>query len=83
LEVLVFYRARQLQYAAQTRSARTDYSHARLQEILGGPVGRISPMYDSRNLTQGWNCRGPAKYRDHQLDTGTEEMAHVEMVSTD
>lgn len=30
----------------------------------------------------GWNCRGPAKYRDMLLDIGTEEMAHVEMIAT-
>jgi Mn-containing catalase len=33
-------------------------------------------------LFQGWNCRGPAKYRDLLLDIGTEEIAHVEMLST-
>jgi Mn-containing catalase len=33
-------------------------------------------------LFQGWNCRGPAKYRDMLLDIGTEEIAHVEMLST-
>jgi Mn-containing catalase len=40
---------------------------------------------DQRNddvLFQGWNCRGPAKYRDMLLDIGTEEIAHVEMPST-
>jgi Mn-containing catalase len=33
-------------------------------------------------LFQGWNCRGEQKYRDMLLDIGTEEMAHVEMLST-
>ena len=33
-------------------------------------------------LFQGWNCRGPAKYRDMLLDIGTEEIAHVEMLAT-
>jgi Mn-containing catalase len=33
-------------------------------------------------LFQGWNCRGPAKYRDMLLDIGTEEISHVEMLST-
>ena len=27
------------------------------------------------------NCRGPEKYRDMLLDIGTEEIAHVEMLS--
>lgn len=33
-------------------------------------------------MFQGWNCRGPAKYRDMLLDIGTEELAHVEMLAT-
>jgi Mn-containing catalase len=33
-------------------------------------------------LFQGWNCRGPAKYRDMLMDIGTEEIGHVEMLAT-
>src|SRR3954451_25076446 len=33
-------------------------------------------------LVQGWNCRGPAKYRDMLMDIGTEEIGHVEMLAT-
>jgi len=33
-------------------------------------------------LFQGWNCRGPAKYKDMLMDIGTEEIAHVEMLAT-
>jgi Mn-containing catalase len=33
-------------------------------------------------LFQGWNCRGPAKYRDMLMDTATEEIGHVEMIAT-
>jgi Mn-containing catalase len=32
-------------------------------------------------MFQGWNCRGPAKYRDMILDIGTEEISHVEMLA--
>jgi len=32
-------------------------------------------------LFQGWNCRSSDKYRDMLLDIGTEEIAHVEMLS--
>jgi Mn-containing catalase len=32
-------------------------------------------------LFQGWNCRGPEKYRDMLRDIGTEEIAHIEMLS--
>jgi Mn-containing catalase len=33
-------------------------------------------------LFQGWNCRGPAKYKDMIMDIGTEEIGHVEMLAT-
>src|SRR5215218_9960794 len=33
-------------------------------------------------LFQGWNCRGPRKYRDMLLDIGTEDASHVEMLAT-
>src|SRR4028118_1163260 len=33
-------------------------------------------------LFQGWNCRGPQKYKDMIMDIGTEEIAHVEMLAT-
>lgn len=75
----VFYRVRQLQYSA--RPERPDPVFAfKLQEILGGQWGEISMMMSY--LFQGWNCRGAAKYRDLLLDVGTEEISHVEMVST-
>jgi Mn-containing catalase len=75
----MFYRIRQLQYNA--RPDRPDPLYARkLQEVLGGQWGEISVMMTY--LFQGWNCRGPAKYRDMLLDIGTEEIAHVEMLST-
>lgn len=33
-------------------------------------------------LFQAWNARGPKKYRDMLLETGTEELAHIEMLAT-
>ena len=33
-------------------------------------------------LFQAWNARGPSKYRDMLLETGTEEIGHVEMLAT-
>ena len=45
-----------------------------------GQWGEISVMMSY--LFQGWNCRGPAKYRDMILDIGTEEIGHVEMLAT-
>ena len=51
----------------------------RLQEPLGGQWGEISVMM--MYMFQGWNCRGPAKYRDMLLDIATEEIGHVEMLT--
>jgi Mn-containing catalase len=74
----MFFRVKELQY--QAKPERPDPLYARrLQEILGGQFGEMSVMM--AYLFQGWNCRGPEKYRDMLLDIGTEEIAHVEMLS--
>jgi Mn-containing catalase len=52
----------------------------KMQELVGGAFGEMTVMM--QYLFQGWNCRGPAKYRDMLLDIGTEEIGHVEMVAT-
>src|SRR3954447_9298349 len=36
----------------------------------------------SQYLFQAWNFRGPARYKDMLLNTGTEEIGHVEMLAT-
>ena len=51
-----------------------------LQELLGGHYGEVTVMM--QYLLQGWTCKGEAKYRDMLLDIGTEEIGHVEMLST-
>lgn len=75
----MFYHDKRLQYNA--RPERTDPVYAKkLQEVLGGQFGEITVTMQYQ--FQGWNCRGPAKYRDLLLDVGTEEIAHVEMLAT-
>src|SRR4051794_30146161 len=75
----MFFHDKRLQYNA--KPDRPDPLYARkLQEILGGQWGEITVAM--QYLFQGWNCRGPMKYRDMLLDIGTEEMAHVEMLAT-
>jgi len=74
----MFFRVKELQY--QARPERPDPLYAKkLQEILGGQFGEMTVMM--AYLFQGWNCRGPEKYRDMLLDIATEEIAHVEMLS--
>jgi Mn-containing catalase len=75
----MFYHDKHLQYNAMPERSDPVYAK-KLQEVLGGQWGEISVMM--QYLFQGWNCRGPAKYRDMLLDIGTEEIAHVEMLST-
>lgn len=75
----LFFHDKRLQYHA--KPDRPDPVYAKkLQEVLGGTFGEMTVMM--QYLFQGWNCRGPAKYRDLLLDVGTEEIAHVEMLAT-
>jgi len=75
----VFYHVKELQYNA--RPERPDPIYAKqLQELLGGQFGEISVAM--QYLFQGWNTRGDGKYRDLLMDTGTEELAHIEMLAT-
>lgn len=75
----MFSRTNRLQYNARPECPDPAYARM-LQEVLGGQWGEISVMMSY--LFQGWNCRGPAQYRDMILDIGTEEIGHVEMLAT-
>jgi Mn-containing catalase len=75
----VFFHTKQFQYNAKPDNPDPIFAK-QMQELLGGQWGEISVMMTY--LFQGWNCRGPAKYRDMLLDTATEEIAHVEMIAT-
>src|SRR4051812_24313113 len=75
----MFRRMNRLQYHA--KPDRPDPLYAKkLQELIGGQWGEMSVAM--QYFFQGWNCRGPAKYRDMLLDIGTEEIGHVEMLAT-
>src|SRR3978361_1939574 len=52
----------------------------KFQEILGGQFGEMTVMM--QYMFQGFNCRIPGKYKDMIMDIGTEEIGHVEMLST-
>jgi len=75
----MFYHVKELQYNAKPDQPDPVYAK-KLQEVLGGQFGEITVMI--QYLFQGWNCRGEQKYRDMLLDIGTEEIAHVEMLTT-
>src|SRR4028119_399309 len=75
----MFYHKKPLQYYKRPEKPDAVYAK-KIQELIGGQFGEMSVMM--QYLFQGWNCRGPQKYRDMLLDIGTEEIAHVEMLST-
>lgn len=75
----MFYHKKQLQYFTPPQNPDPVYA-MKMQELIGGSFGEMTVMM--QYLFQGWNCRGPAKYRDMLLDIGTEEIGHVEMLAT-
>lgn len=74
----MFFHVKELQYDAKPERPDPVYAK-RLQELIGGKFGEMTVMMTY--LFQGWNSRGPEKYKDMLLDIGTEEIAHVEMLS--
>ena len=75
----MYFHTQQLQYHAKPEKADALFA-AKLQEIIGGQFGEMTVMM--QYLWQGWNCRIPGKYKDLIMDIGTEEIGHVEMLTT-
>ncbi|OLO40710.1 manganese catalase [Alkalihalophilus pseudofirmus] len=75
----MFYHIKELQYHAKPECPDPIYAK-KLQEVLGGQFGEISVAL--QYLFQGWGYRGEDKYKDLLMDTGTEELAHIEMLAT-
>jgi Mn-containing catalase len=75
----MFYTDGKLQY--KVRVDRPDPCFARLlQQAIGGAEGKLRLVL--QYFFQAWGCRGPQKYREMLLATGTEELAHLEMLAT-
>jgi Mn-containing catalase len=75
----MFYHDNSLQY--QVRVDKPNPAFAKLlQQAIGGIEGEIRVCL--QYLFQAWGNRGPNKYRDMLLDTGTEEISHIEMLCT-
>jgi Mn-containing catalase len=68
-----------LQYHVRVERPNPVFARA-LQQAIGGVQGEIRVCL--QYLFQAWGARGPAKYRDLLLETGTEEMGHIEMLAT-
>jgi Mn-containing catalase len=79
MEVLMFKHVDYLQF--QARPEKPDaLLAAKMQELVGGQFGEMTVMM--QYLWQGWNCRVPGKYKDMIMDIATEEIGHVEMLTT-
>lgn len=74
----MYYTDGKLQYPVEVEKPDPRFARM-LQQAIGGVEGeiRVSMQY----FFQGWACRDP-KYRDMLLSTATEEIAHIEMLST-
>ncbi len=75
----MFYHDKNLQYTVRVDTPNPVFAKM-LQQAIGGVEGEIRVMM--QYLFQAWGQRGPTKYRDMLLETGTEEIGHIEMLST-
>lgn len=75
----MFYHDGKLQYPVRVEKPNPQFAKL-LQQAIGGVEGEIRVCL--QYLFQAWNSRGPKKYRDMLLETGTEEIAHIEMLAT-
>ena len=75
----MFYHDKELQYKVRVTKPNPVFARM-LQQAIGGIEGEIRVCL--QYMFQAWGSRGPAKYRDMLLETGTEEMAHIEMLAT-
>jgi Mn-containing catalase len=75
----MFYHDNKLQYPVRVDTPNPVFARM-LQQAIGGVEGEIRVML--QYLFQSFGSRGPTKYRDMLLETGTEEIAHVQMLCT-
>lgn len=75
----MFYHDGELQYEVKVEKPNPQFAKM-LQQAIGGIEGEIRVCL--QYLFQAWGSRGPDKYRDMLLETGTEEMAHIELLAT-
>lgn len=68
-----------LQYPVKVDKPNPVFAKA-LQQAIGGVQGEIRVCL--QYLFQAFGARGPKKYRDMLLETGTEEISHIEMLAT-
>ena len=75
----MFYHDNKLQYPVRVATPNPVFAKM-LQQAIGGVEGEIRVML--QYLFQAFGARGPVKYRDMLMETGTEEIGHVQMLAT-
>jgi len=77
----MYYTDGRLQYPVRVDTPSPLFAKM-LQQAIGGVEGEIRVMM--QYLFQAWSRRGPEneRYRNMLLSTGTEEIAHIEMLAT-
>lgn len=75
----MFYHDNKLQYPVRVETPNPVFAKM-LQQAIGGVEGEIRVML--QYLFQSFGARGPVKYRDMLMETGTEEIGHIQMLAT-
>ncbi|HWM64056.1 MAG TPA: manganese catalase family protein [Solirubrobacterales bacterium] len=75
----MFKHTKQLAFKVRVDKPNPVYAKM-LQQAIGGVEGEIRVCL--QYMFQGWGFRGPDRYRDMLLNTGTEEIGHIEMLAT-
>jgi Mn-containing catalase len=75
----MFHHHRELAYTVRVDRPNPVFARM-LQQAIGGPEGEMRVM--NQYLFQAWGTRGPKRYRDMLLATGTEEIGHIEVLAT-
>ena len=75
----MFFHHKELAYTVRVDKPNPVFARM-LQQAIGGPEGELRVM--TQYLFQGFSYRGSDKYRDMMISTGTEEIGHVEVLST-
>jgi len=75
----MFFHENRLAYTVRVDRPNPRFARA-LQQAIGGVEGEIRVML--QYLFQAFGQRGPEKYRNMLISTGTEEIGHVELLST-
>ena len=75
----MFHHVKELAYTVRVEKPNPVFARM-LQQAIGGPEGEMRVM--NQYLFQAWGARGPKKYRDMLLHTGTEEIGHIELLAT-